>query len=426
MNQHRFTLWNQEVNIPSGTNQQRTTNTEQQINTEQINNFSFSPPNFLLLPFNFLLGSSKPMDFTFKTYENLLNTLLSRGFSFLTFTQYIEAKFHTERRRSASSLESLNPESSNLESLNLESLNLIILRHDVEARYPNALRMAQIQHKLGIKGTYYFRIFNKSGNEAIIKQIAALGHEIGYHYDDLTACKGDHQKAIERFQKNLAYLRQFATVRTICMEGAPESKYNNQDLWGKEEMRDERREMSRNDKTLVADTSKHTLYHTTLNAKKSYRDFGIIAEPYFDLNFDKVYYLTDTGRRWDGKFSVRDKAVFRDENVRDGRVRDERVRGERVSGEKMSGESVRGEKMSGERVRDEKLSSELVNPEYMTLRFRHTKDIIKAIEESSFPSQAMLTFHPQRWNDKPMPWLKEFVWQNVKNQVKRIIVNKSR
>ena len=381
------------------------------------------------------------MDFTFKTYENLLNTLQSRGFSFLTFTQYIEAKFHTEQSRSASNLESLNPESSNLdssnplvpraerfriessnlESLNLESLNLIILRYDVEARYPNALRMAQIQHKLGIKGTYYFRIFNKSGNEAIIKQIVALGHEIGYHYDDLTTCKGDHQKAIERFQKNLAYLRQFATVRTICMEGAPESKYNNQDLWGKEEMRDERREMSRNDKTLVADTSKHTLYHTTLNAKKSYHDFGIIAEPYLDLNFDKVYYLTDTGRRWDGKFSVRDKAVFRD-----GRVRGERVSGEKVRGERVRDESVRGEKMSGERVRDEKLSSELVNPEYMTLRFRHTKDIIKAIEESSFPSQAMLTFHPQRWNDKPMPWFKEFVWQNVKNQVKRIIVNKSR
>ncbi len=23
--------------------------------------------------------------------------------------------------------------------------------------------------------------------------------------------------------------------------------------------------------------------------------------------------------------------------------------------------------------------------------------------------------HPQRWTDKPLPWLKELVWQNVKN-----------
>lgn len=308
------------------------------------------------------------MDFTFTTYENLLNTLLSRGFSFLTFTQYIEAKFHTERSRSASNplvpraqrfgalvprAERFGIESLNLESLNLESLNFIILRHDVEARYPNALRMAQIQHKHGISGTYYFRIFPKPGNEAIIKQIAALGHEIGYHYDDLSYCKGDYKKAIQRFQQNLAFLREIAPVQTICMEGAPESKFNNQDLWGEEEKRDERREMSRNDKTLVADTSKHTLYHTTLNAKKSYRDFGIIAEPYFDLDFNTVYYLTDTGRRWDGKFSVRDKAMW--------------------------GQGDKETMGQGER------ETKRLREEYMALRFRHTKDIIKAVEEGSFP-----------------------------------------
>src|SRR5690625_6415775 len=28
----------------------------------------------------------------------------------------------------------------------------------------------------------------------------------------------------------------------------------------------------------------------------SYRDYGIIAEPYFDLDFSRVLYLTDTGR----------------------------------------------------------------------------------------------------------------------------------
>jgi len=40
-----------------------------------------------------------------------------------------------------------------------------------------------------------------------------------------------------------------------------------------------------------------------------YKDFGITGEPYFDVDFDKVMYLTDTGRRWDGDFvSVRDKA----------------------------------------------------------------------------------------------------------------------
>ncbi len=32
------------------------------------------------------------MDFTLKTYEKLLNALLARGFSFMTFAQFIESQ----------------------------------------------------------------------------------------------------------------------------------------------------------------------------------------------------------------------------------------------------------------------------------------------------------------------------------------------
>ena len=31
----------------------------------------------------------------------------------------------------------------------------------------------------------------------------------------------------------------------------------------------------------------------------------------------------------------------------------------------------------------------------------------------------MITVHPQRWHDRPLPWVKKLVWQNVKNAVKR-------
>jgi len=31
----------------------------------------------------------------------------------------------------------------------------------------------------------------ESWDEAIIQKIAGLGHEIGYHYENLSACKGD-------------------------------------------------------------------------------------------------------------------------------------------------------------------------------------------------------------------------------------------
>ena len=42
--------------------------------------------------------------------------------------------------------------------------------------------------------------------------------------------------------------------------------------------------------------------------KYDYKKLGIIGEPYFDIDYNQVFYLTDTGRRWDGwKVSVRDK-----------------------------------------------------------------------------------------------------------------------
>jgi hypothetical protein len=34
----------------------------------------------------------------------------------------------------------------------------------------------------------------------------------------------------------------------------------------------------------------------------------------------------------------------------------------------------------------------------------------------------MITTHPQRWTDRPVPWVKELVWQNVKNVGKYFLV----
>jgi hypothetical protein len=186
---------------------------------------------------------------------------------------------------------------------------------------------------LSVKGVYYFRTVPQSFDERIIRHIADLGHEIGYHYECLTTCKGNLALAIQDFEKNLTALRRLAPVSTICMHGSPLSKYDSKDLW----------------KTY------------------SYRDFGIIGEPYFDIDFNKVAYLTDTGRRWDGeKVSVRDKVSTT-----------------------------------------------------FTHSFKTTDDIINAAKEQALPDQIMFTFHPQRWNDNPYFWTKELFTQNVKNTIKR-------
>ncbi|RCR67607.1 hypothetical protein [Larkinella punicea] len=245
------------------------------------------------------------MDFTEHKYRQLLKLLLSKKYNFQTFDEF----------------------------LRIPNKKSIILRHDVDLRPENSLTFAKLQNELGVKGVYYFRAVPESWDEQIIRQIAELGHEIGYHYECLTTCKGNLAMAIQDFEKNLTELRRLAPVATICMHGSPLSKYDSKDLW----------------KT------------------HSYRDFGIIGEPYFDIDFNKVAYLTDTGRRWDGeKVSVRDKVSTT-----------------------------------------------------FTHSFKTTDDIITAAKQPGFPNQIMFTFHPQRWNDNPYFWTQELVTQNVKNIIKR-------
>jgi hypothetical protein len=288
-------------------------------------------------------------DFNLKVYRNLLETFISQDYLFITFSNYVEKS----------------------ETVDISSK--IILRHDVEQKYENALQFAIIQNQLGIIGTYFFRILPKHFKKDIVKQIADLGHEIAYHYDDLSECNGDYEKAIARFEKNLKILRNIAPVQTICMDGSPRSKYDNKDLWRRgdgETEREGEREKGRRGATEMIPQSLSPLV-----PQSHYRDFGIIGEPYFDIDFDEMFYLTDTGRRWDGwKVSVRDKVPQQDDWIKKGLV------------------------------------------------FHSTNDIVKAANEKRLPDEIMITFHPQRWHDSSLPWIKELILQNAKNVVKRFIV----
>src|SRR6187551_2298029 len=97
------------------------------------------------------------MDFTITIYKELLSALKGQNYSFQTFEEYIR-----------------EPKE-----------KCIILRHDVDAKKQNSLEFAKIQNKLGIKGTYYFRVVPQSFDVNTIKEIHALGHEIGYHYETM-------------------------------------------------------------------------------------------------------------------------------------------------------------------------------------------------------------------------------------------------
>ncbi len=150
----------------------------------------------------------------------------------------------------------------------------ISFRHDVDRKPEKSLKMAQLEHEYGVKATYYFRMKPESYNEKIIREIIALGHEIGYHYESLCDTNGDFALGLEDFKENLAKLRELYPVTKIAMHGRPTSPYDSRDLW----------------------------------KKYDYHELGIEYEPYFDTDYNEVLYITDAGRAWgDDSINRRDR-----------------------------------------------------------------------------------------------------------------------
>jgi hypothetical protein len=143
----------------------------------------------------------------------------------------------------------------------------------VDRKIKNSLNMAKREHEMGIRSSYYFR-YPSTFKPDLIRKIRDLGHEIGYHYEVLSKTKGDYPKAIALFQTELEEFRKICPVNTICMHGSPLSKYNNRDLW----------------------------------TRYDYHSYGISGEAFlsFEQTRDDFHYLTDTGRTWSGKRSLRD------------------------------------------------------------------------------------------------------------------------
>lgn len=247
-------------------------------------------------------------DFSLEIYDLLLASVKKAGYSCISYEQFV---------------------------LEGQKGRVYILRHDVDNLPLNSLATARMEAKAGLKGTYYFRIVPQSFNPEVIREIAGLGHEIGYHYEDLSLCHGDFDKAYDQFQKNLELFRTYVPVKTICMHGSPLSRWDNRLLWD----------------------------------KYDYKKSGILAEPYFDSDFSKLFYLTDTGRTWDGaEYSVRDK----------------------------------------------------VNSPFQ-ITIRSTSELIQKINSDLLPAQVMQNIHPQRWTNDLLPWTKELLFQNVKNIIKGFV-----
>lgn len=100
----------------------------------------------------------------------------------------------------------------------------IILKHDVEALVSNAYKLAEIEHRYGISGSYYVQAYllDDEENVKLLKKMQAWGHEISYHYDVLDANSGDfHAAEVDFIAKSKIFEDLGFRYATICQHGNP-------------------------------------------------------------------------------------------------------------------------------------------------------------------------------------------------------------
>jgi hypothetical protein len=249
-------------------------------------------------------------DWTFEGFSKILKTFQQQKYNIITFIDSVGNQDDSERR--------------------------LILRHDVDHFPMQTLQMAKMEAKIGIAATYFFRVIPSVFKPKIIKEVASLGHEIGYHYEDLSLCGGDYKKSIQHFKHNLEEMLKYYPVKTICMHGSPLSRWDNKTIWK---------------------------YY-------DYRNYGIIADTSLDVDYNKVFYISDNGRAWNRtSVSVRDK-----------------------------------------------VSS------HFNISIKSSNHLIELIKNDKLPDNVMINAHPDTFFDYGLKWYLNYAFVEAKNIAKWIIV----
>jgi len=178
-------------------------------------------------------------DFTYQAYADLLAVAVDAGYEFRTVREYLTRDVLPAR--------------------------FLIFRHDVDRKPHNALDFARLEADHDVSATYYFRTIDRTLDPTVIQRIEGLGHEIGYHYEDLDRADGDRTAARRQFARNIERLRHHATVDTACMHGNPLTPYDNRDLWDED---------------------------------PDFERFDLLGEAYLSMDFADVTYFSDAGRTW--------------------------------------------------------------------------------------------------------------------------------
>jgi len=226
-------------------------------------------------------------DFTFETYGELLDAGLESGYEFLTVREYL-----------ATDDEELPDQ-------------FVILRHDVDRKPENALAMARLEAARGVPSTYYVRTIDKTFRPGLIRRIEELGHEVGYHYEDMDRADGDVAAAHESFSAELARMRALVSVDTVCMHGNPLTAHDNRDMWDADGTAPaSERAVDGGTVTDDAAASDGIATMTRRAGTPTLEDYDLLGEAYLSMDFEDVTYFSDTGRTWrDGALKIKDHTM---------------------------------------------------------------------------------------------------------------------
>jgi hypothetical protein len=281
------------------------------------------------------------LDFTFAKYVELCREMLDSNYSILTVAKYLTMAQKPDK--------------------------FAIIRHDIDddADLAYAMKMARFEAELGSAATYYFRTCKSVFKIDRIKEIAKLGHEIGYHYEVLGEAKGDYDTAIRSFETELNKFKDVAIIKTIAQHGGPlRSGLNVVTLSG----------IFGIFKNLVHRNNIFDHWESKdLWKKYDFKKYGIIGEVYLSIDYSEVAYLSDTNRTWmDTSYRLKDHVEKNDGN-----------------------------------------GSEVI--------IKNTDELIDNVKNSNLQKLVILV-HPSNWRERFWEWLRWLVLQQLRNNGKRCLV----
>lgn len=276
------------------------------------------------------------MLFSYKSYHELLSIILGSGYSIYGIEEILASRANNKRPIG----------------------KYVAIRHDVDYFPSRAAVIASIEAEQKISTTYYIRRRFFESDIELVRKIASLGHQIGYHYEEVDT----HQKApnlqVERdaagfFIGALLDINRLGfAIKSVCPHGNPLTDVDNRQVV----------HLLRDDDYL--DNLAFNYDRETI--KREITDH-LVGDASIDIGGDDFdLYIPDTGR-FNPKYNLKD----------------------RIDNCPITGLSNLND--------------------------------LKLILNDSSNSRIYMNMHPDRWSGDMATWLFDFTFDTIKNVLKKLL-----